>query len=355
MFKYIANIITCMKFLITGASGFLGYHLCKYLASKGEEVAGIDINDFEYEELKGKVQFYKGDVRDKLLIEKITKDVDVIIHGAAALPLSSKEEIYSVNLGGTKNILDSALKNGVNRVIYISSTAVYGIPKTHPVTEEYPLVGVGPYGETKIKSEQLCREYRKKGLCVPIIRPKTFAGPYRLGVFQVLCDWVASKKNIPIIGNGKNKYQLLHIYDLVEALYIMAKADCKKVNDVFNIGALEFKSMKEDLQELLDYAGYGKKVIPIPSILVVPPLKLFDKLHISPLYEWVYETADVDHYVDISKIMKTLNWKPKYTTADVWIDTYKWYVENKDKIKKTGKTHRVAWKQGILELAKVVF
>lgn len=343
------------NFLVTGASGFLGYHLCKYLVDKGEKVVGIDIVDFEYGELKDRVEFHKGDVRDEKLINEITKNIDVIIHGAAALPLRKKEEIYSVNVGGTKNILENALKNDVERVIYISSTAVYGIPKHHPVTEESPLIGVGPYGETKIKSEKLCVEYRKKGLCVPIVRPKTFAGPYRLGVFQILCDWVASKKNIPIIGNGKNKYQLLHIYDLVNVLYTMSYKKCNKVNDVFNIGALEFNSMKDDLQKLLDYAGYGKKVIPIPSILVVPLLKLFDKLHISPLYEWVYETADVDHYVDVSKIMNTLNWKPKYSTVDVWIDTYKWYVKNIDKIKKTGTTHRVAWKQGILELAKLFF
>ena len=345
-----------MKFLVTGASGFLGYHVCKFLIEKNQEVIGLDVNDFEYDDLKNEIKFYKGDIRDSKLIEKVTENVDVVMHGAAALPSESKKVIYDVNLKGMDNILESCIKNKVKRLIYISSTAVYGIPKQHPIDEDAPKIGVGPYGETKIIDEQKCDEYRKKGLTITILRPKTFAGPYRLGVFQIFCDWVYSKKNIPIIGSGKNKYQLLHVQDLVDAIYEVSIAPKENVNDVFNVASYEFKTMKEDLQKVLDYAGYGKKVIPIPSILVIPPLKVFEILHLSPLYEWVYETADKDHYVSVNKLMEKTHWKPKYSTADVWVDTYKWYKENVNKIKKgTGTTHRVAWKQGILEVVKWFF
>jgi nucleoside-diphosphate-sugar epimerase len=343
-------------FLVTGASGFLGYHVCKYLVSKGEIVRGLDIEAFDYPELADKVMFFKGDIRNRQLVEESTHGVDVVIHGAAALPLWSKREIFSVNLDGTRNILRTAYDLGLGKVIFISSTAVYGIPKEHPVDENYTQKGIGPYGETKIEAEKICLEFRKRGLCVPILRPKTFAGPMRLGVFQILCDWVQDGKNIPIIGNGNNKYQLLHIDDLVEAIYLVAMAPGNKVNDTYNVGATKFETMKADLQALLDYAGFGKRVITIPSWMVIPALKILEYLRLSPLYEWVYETAGKDHYVSVDKIQTELGWSPKKSTAEVWIDTYSWYLkECKTRKIETGVSHRAAWKQGVLGFAKLFF
>lgn len=344
------------SFLVTGASGFLGYHTCKYLVERGHSVKGIDIHEFDYPDLGDSFRFYQGDIRDKEPLREALEDVDIVIHSAAALPLWSKEEIFSTNVGGTKNVLTMSLEQGVERVIFISSTSVYGIPKTHPVDENYPLRGVGPYGESKIEAEKACFAFREKGLCVPVLRPKTFAGPLRLGVFQILCNWVKCEKNIPIIGKGKNKYQLLHVEDLVEAIYLSGTEPKEKVNATFNVGATEFDTMKEDLQKLLDYAGYGKRVIAIPSWLVIPALKVLEKLHLSPLYEWVYETADKDHYVSVEKIQQVLGWKPNYTTADVWTETYKWYLEGYEEMEgKTGVTHRVAWDQGILAFVRRFF
>jgi nucleoside-diphosphate-sugar epimerase len=114
--------------------------------------------------------------------------------------------------------------------------------------------------------------------------------------------------------------------------------------------------MKADLQVLLDYAGFGKHVVPIPAWVVIPALKTLEHLHLSPLYEWVYETANKDHYVSVDKLQRELGWNPQKTTADVWMDTYKWYVEEyKSRAMETGISHRVAWKQGILKLFKLFF
>lgn len=341
-------------FLVTGASGFLGYHMCKYLVARGNRVRGIDIEAFDYPDIIDAVTFFEGDIRHRQLLEEAMSGAQVVIHGAAALPLWSRKEIFSVNISGTQNVLQTAYDLGVGRVIFISSTAVYGIPEEHGMHENHPLKGVGPYGETKIEAERICLEFRERGLCVPILRPKTFAGPMRLGVFQILCDWVQDGKNIPIIGNGNNKYQLLHIDDLVDAIYLVSTAPENIANDTFNVGATEFETMKADLQVLLDYAGFGKRVIPIPSWLVIPVLKMLERLHLSPLYEWVYETADKDHYVSVDKLRTELGWKPRKTTADVWIDTYKWYLEEyKSRQLETGISHRVAWKQGILRVVKL--
>lgn len=343
-------------FLITGASGFLGYHLCKHLTALGQVVKGIDVEDFDYPDIAGKVSFHKGDIRDRTLLRDIMRGVQVVVHGAAALPLWPKEEILSVNVEGTRAVGEVAHELGIERVVHISSTAVYGIPKKHPVDENHPLDGVGPYGKTKIEAEAICTGLREKGMCVPILRPKTFAGPMRLGVFQILCDWVRDGRNIPIIGNGHNRYQLLHVDDLVEAICLVSTAHPDKANDTFNVGATTYETMKADLQTLMDYAGFGKHVLPIPAWLVIPVLKILERLHLSPLYEWVYETAGQDHCVSVDKLQSEFGWVPRRTTADVWIDTYKWYLQEfETRPLKTGITHRVAWKQGILSPVRRFF
>jgi len=282
------------------------------------------------------------------------EDVDVVVHCAAALPLWSKEEIYSVNVEGTANLLKIASISGVERFVFISSTAVYG-KNVKGTKEDAELSGVGEYGKSKIMAEKECISYRKK-MIVPILRPKTFGGPMRLGVFQILCDWVMHKKNIPIVGTGENRYQLLHIDDLLDVIHIISTSDEEKVNETFNVGSAEFGTLKEDLEKLLQYAGTGKRVIPVPSKLIIPILRIFEKINISPLYEWVYETADKDHYVSVEKIMDRFNWRPKKSTADVWIDTYAWYVREHEKYEKNiGITHTSAWNQGVLYLFRSLF
>ena len=144
---------------------------------------------------------------------------DVVVHAAAALPIqSSREAIRSVNVEGTANVLAAALDAGVRRVILISSTAVYGVPERHPIHETDPLVGVGWYGESKIEAELLAGEFGRRGLDVAIVRPKTFIGPERLGVFEILFDWIREGRRIPILGDGGNLYQLLAVEDLVDAV-----------------------------------------------------------------------------------------------------------------------------------------
>ena len=101
--------------------------------------------------------------------------------------------------------------------------------------------GVGPYGESKVQAERVCESFRNAGMCVPIVRPKTFIGTGRLGVFQILYDWIKDGKPIPIIGDGTNRYQLLEVEDLVDAIFLLATAPQEKVNDTFNVGAERFK------------------------------------------------------------------------------------------------------------------
>ena len=345
-----------MKFLITGGAGFLGINLVRHIYSKGHNVASLDIVQFDYADMNDKIDIITGDIRDEKKVNEATKGVDVIIHTAAALPLYKPEDIFSTDIDGTKNLLEKSFKNGVKRFIHISSTAVYGIPDHHPIYENDKLDGVGPYGKSKINAEQECLKYRDKGMCVTIIRPKSFIGPERLGVFDLLYDWAKDGKGFPMIGSGNNIYQLLDVEDLCDAIYACATLDEDKVNDTFNIGAKEYTTMKEDYQAVLDCAGFGKKIVGLPEKPIIWTLKILEAFKLSPLYKWVYETASKDSFVSIEKAEKVLGYKPKYSNKDALIRNYKWYVEHFDEFKgKSGVSHRVPWKQGILRIAKKFF
>lgn len=343
-----------MKVLITGGAGFLGLHLAHFLDKKGVKNIIFDLHIPDPKEYPLSTVFVQGDVRDKKALTDATKNVDAVVHAAAALPLWKKSEILSINVGGTKTVLEAAKKNKLKHVIYISSTAVYGVPKKHPIYEDDPVHGVGAYGESKIQAERLSRQYQKE-IPVTIIRPKTFVGTGRLGVFEILFDWVKDGKRIPVIGKGKNRYQLLDVDDLVEALYLILIENKKeKTNTAFNIGAEKFRTVKQDLQELFDFAKSGSKLFPTPANLSKKALFVLEKLKLSPLYQWVYETADHDSFVSIDRLTKTLKWHPKYSNAQALIKSYKWYLKHYDEIKsKTpGITHTVGWNQGILRLLK---
>jgi nucleoside-diphosphate-sugar epimerase len=340
--------------LITGGSGFLGYHLCNELSKTFRKIIVVDIAPPISTEYPKNVIYFQADICNQNQLQEIfaREKPNFVIHGAAALPLYPRKRIFQVNVLGTKNILDTSLKHKVKRVTFISSTAVYGVPEKHPLYETDQMIGVGPYGESKILAEKLCQEYRKKGLCVPIIRPKTFIGTGRLGVFQILYDWVETGKRIPIIGNGKNKYQLLEVVDLVAAIALTLSEKESKVNDTFNVGATNYKTVFEDVSSLCRYARSGARVQKTPAFFVKFALQVFEAMKLSPLYKWVYGTADKDSFVSVEKIQTNLRWKPKYSNSDALIRSYQWYLEHKEQCKGTGVTHRVAWSQGILGLIK---
>ncbi len=342
-------------YMITGGAGFLGINLTRYLLERGHKVVILDIADFDYPE-RDQVTIVKGDIRDRKAVDRAMQGVNIAVHTAAALPLYKPEDIYSTDIDGTRNIMQSALEHNVERVIHVSSTAVYGIPDHHPLLEDDKLEGVGPYGIAKVKAEDLGKEYRAKGLCVPIVRPKSFVGPERLGVFALLYDWAKDGKNFPMIGSGKNRYQLLDVEDLCQAIYLCTTLDRDKANDTFNIGAKEFTTMKEDYQAVLDRAGFGKKVIGFPAAPMIWTLRFLEALHLSPLYKWVYETAATDSFVSIEKAERVLGYKPKYSNKQALVRNYEWYIANLHKFQNTsGVSHRVPWSQGILKLAKLVF
>lgn len=343
------------RYFVTGGAGFLGINLIRRLLAEGQEVVSFDISSFEYPE-KDRVDVVVGDIRDAAALRLAMQGSDVVVHTAAALPLYRAADIRSTDIDGTKNVCEAAHSLGIKRFVHISSTAVYGIPDHHPLSEDDALDGVGEYGKAKIRAEEICAGYRALGMTVAILRPKSFIGPERLGVFALFYDWAADGHGFPMIGSGNNRYQLLDVDDLCEAIYLSATLPAPQVNDTFNIGAKEFTTMKEDYQAVLDHAGFGKRIFGFPAMPMIWTLRVLEFFNLSPLYKWVYETASKDSFVSIDKAEQRLGWRPRYSNKQALVRNYEWYVAHRAEFKgASGVSHRVPWKQGVLGVVKHLF
>ena len=340
-----------MRWAISGGAGFLGLHLARRLLADGYEVRTLDVAPLDDPGLEASVDELRGDIRDPADTLRLVEGADVLVHAAAALPIqASRDAIRSVNVEGTAVTLAGALEAGVRRAILISSTAVYGVPKVHPIAEDAPLVGVGHYGESKIEAEHVAQDFARRGLDVVVLRPKTFLGPERLGVFEILFDWIREGRRIPILGAGSNRYQLLAVEDLVEATLSAASADV--AGETFNIGATEFGTVRADLETLIAHAGSGSRLRPVPARPAELALRALELLRLSPLAEWHYRTAHRDSYVDVSKAQKQLGYSPRLSNEQALCETYDWYLANREDLGAAGVTHRVPWDQRALGVLK---
>jgi nucleoside-diphosphate-sugar epimerase len=236
--------------------------------------------------------------------------------------------------------------------VLVSSTAVYGVPKHHPLREDAPLVGVGHYGDSKIEAERVARRAGRRGLEVVVLRPKTFVGPERLGVFEILFDWIREGRRIPVLGDGSNRYQLLAVEDLVVATVLAASANV--AGETFNVGATSFGTVRSDLERLIAHAGSGSRLRPVPPRAAELALRALELARLSPLAEWHYRTAHRDSYVDVSKAQRLLGFAPRLSNVQALCETYDWYLAN-HAVRSgvaSGVTHRVPWDQRALGLLK---
>ncbi|MBN1871457.1 MAG: NAD(P)-dependent oxidoreductase, partial [Candidatus Omnitrophica bacterium] len=299
------------KVLITGGSGFFGAHLAERLLRDDYSVRVLDRNEIDQDSLRKSVNFIKGDVRDRDTVTRACKDIDYVFHNAAILPVSrsSKREYWDVNVNGTQNVLRASLLNHIKKVIFISSSAPYGIPRIIPIKETTEFNPICDYGRSKAEAERACKDYRGRGLNVIILRPRTIIGTGRLGIFQILYSWIADNKNIYTIGSGENLMQFLSDKDFVEACILSIGRAC--VNEDLNLGAEKFGTVKEALQELIKYAKSSSQIKALPGKAAESVLFILDKLNLSPFTPWHYKTSDKPFYFDISKAKKILDWNPK--------------------------------------------
>lgn len=179
-----------MRILVTGCSGVLGRNLIEYLSSYDKfEITGVDICDFGHH-LIANFKFEKASFLDLEIAKNICLNTDVIVHCGSAAPSYPDDEIHNIVVHGTQQLLEQAVEHNVSRFIYISSTAVYGIPDHAPVTENSEIQPFhDAYNQSKIEAEKICLSFRDKGIVVPILRPRTFIGPGRMGTIAILNEW----------------------------------------------------------------------------------------------------------------------------------------------------------------------
>jgi nucleoside-diphosphate-sugar epimerase len=336
--------------LITGGSGYFGSLLLRQLRQRGFGCRVFDLRDAD--DRPPDVDFVPGDIRDPGAIARACANIDLVFHNVAQVPLARDHALFqSVNVQGTENLLRAAQAAGVKKVVYTSSSAVFGVPGTNPVTEDTPPQPGEAYGAAKLAGEQLCRQYAARGVDVTIIRPRTIMGHGRLGIFQILFEWVRQGSNIPVLGKGDNLYQFVHADDLAEACI---RASQKSGAALYHCGAARFGTMRQGLEALCGHAGTGSKVKSVPLTPAVWAMKLTSLLGLSPLgsyHAWMYGRS---LYFDISRAQRELGWQPRHSNEEMLIDSYEWYLRHRHEVLvgHGGSHHRSAVKQGALRLVQ---
>ena len=241
------------KCLVTGGAGYFGELLTRKLLERGYSVRVLDLDPPA--DIYPGTEMVQADIRDADAVLSACEGIDVAFHNAAQGAMAKdKALLWSVNRDGTKNLLESCARRAVKKVVYTSSSAVYGVPRSNPVTEETLPSPVEEYGRAKLAGEELCREYAGKGLDVSIVRPCTILGHGRLGIFQILFEWIYQGKNIPVLNGGKNIYQFVHADDLAEACAFLLQQSAPP--DLINIGTGTDVTIKELTELVAQVTGF---------------------------------------------------------------------------------------------------
>lgn len=338
--------------LVTGGSGFVGSNIARILAERGERVKVLDL--WKADDLPDSVEFVQADINDAAAVERAMQGVRYVHHNVALVPLAKAGDRYwTVNVEGTRVALEAARKVQVRMFCHMSSSAVFGSPDVMPITNDTPRSPIEIYGRAKLAGEELVMKAGAEGLPVSIIRPRTIIGTGRLGIFQILFDWIRDGANIYIIGNGNHLFQFVHIDDLAES---SIRSCLREIRGVFNVGTDHFGTLREDLEFLCQHAGTGSRVKSLPMWLAINALKLLDHAGLSPLSPWHYLTYHKPFFFDSELAFAALGYRPRYSNREMLTSSYDWFVNNYDQLKVSAQasSHKRPVRQGILRILKAL-
>lgn len=338
-----------MNILVTGGAGFVGIPLVQALVKAKHQVTVFDFAPKPGELRQLRIRYVKGDVRSTEAVRHAMTGMDAVFHLAALVPISrAGREFYSVNAEGTRNVLEAARATKVKKVVHLSSSAVYyGTRAKPPLTEKTRRIPLGDYGQSKLEAERVCEAFRKRGLDITIIRPRTTVGTGRAGVFSLLFDWAKDNVPIPLIGSGSNRFQLISVDDLVRACLLVLKP--RAADQDFNVGAAEYRTIREDLEQFLRRVGSRSTLLTLNPSVSRTLLRLLDRLQLSPLVELHYETPDHDFFYDTKKARRLLNFRPQDSNIEALVTAYRAYSARSAS---SGSLHRRGVSPKILSLAK---
>jgi len=284
-----------MKFAVTGGAGFVGNNIVKLLINEGHEVIVIDnLHTGKLKNLEGvleKIKFYEIDIRDKNELEKILNDVDGIFHEAALTIVQEsfvkQDEYFDVNVKGTENIFEIAKKYNI-KVVFASSSSIYGDSKEVPINENSSKNPINPYGETKLQDEILAKKYSNQGVKIIGLRyfnifGKGQTGSYA-GVITKFLKNIELKKPLIIYGQGNQIRDFIHVKDIAEANFTIMTSDIGQ--GFFNIGTGKANSINELASIMIKISNHKEGIS-----------------YLEPLNGDVKESK-----ADTSLTIKTFNW-----------------------------------------------
>lgn len=334
--------------LVTGGAGYFGALLVGRLLAEGRRVRVLDLHTLE--NLPPGVETVRADIRDAGAVARACAGVVDVYHNVAQVPLAKDRALFwTVNEGGTQALLEACLRAGVRKVVHTSSSAVYGAPAKNPVDESTPPRPGEDYGRAKLAAEALCTEYATRGLDVSVIRPRTILGHGRLGIMQILFEWVRRGRNIPVLGRGDNLYQFVHADDLADACVRAAR---RPGPECFNVGAERFGSMRTTLEALIRHAGTGSRVVSVPMAPAVSLMALTSRLGLSPLGPYHALMYGRSMYFDVAKAKRLLGWSSTHSNEEMFQSSYDWYLAHRDEVlrRTSGSHHTSAVRPGVLRV-----
>lgn len=334
--------------LVTGGSGYFGSLLIDHLVRAGHRVRNFDL--VPPAEADAAVEFVAGDIREPDAVAAAVAGCDVVFHNVAQVPLARSHDLLrSVNVDGTRVLLDECVRRGVVKVVHTSSSAVFGVPDRNPVLPTTVPRPAEAYGHAKLAAEWVCLDAARRGLDVSIVRPRTILGHGRLGIFAILFDWIADGADPVVLGDGSNRYQFVHADDLARACVL---AGGRSGPAVFNVGAAEFGTMADTIAAVCRHAGTGSRVRRVPARPASALMHASSRLGLTPFapYHWLMYGRSM--WFDIEHVTEALGWVPDWSTGDMFTQSYDWYVAHRTTASTGGSPHRRATPQGALALAK---
>jgi nucleoside-diphosphate-sugar epimerase len=317
--------------LVTGASGLLGRCLVTQLRAERARLRLLDVVPPPADCVGPEVEAVVADMRDAARVRDAMRGVDVVHHLAAGQRMKpqfaamGEEEIRAMNVAGVRNVLAAAAAEGVRKVVFVSSSGVYGVPTTVPVGEDHPQRPIGAYGRSKIEAEGLCLEYAGRGGDVTVLRPMSLFGPHMSGVFVLLFDWVRRGRRVYLLGSGRNRVQMVSASDVADACRLAAATPAAR-GAVLNLGAAGVPTVREQVEALIAHARTRSRVVAIPAGLLRVAARTLNLVGLSPIVPEHYLLADATFVLDTTRARSVLGWRPRFDNVQLTTAAYDWYV-----------------------------
>jgi dTDP-glucose 4,6-dehydratase len=313
--------------VVTGSRGLLGREVIRQAAERGWSVRGVDLLQPD-PDIRYSCEQVQADLLDPSSCRRICKGAKIIVHAAALQhhshpPRFHRDAFFHKNVIMTQNIADAAKVAGVRQIIFVSSDMVYGVPRNGPFCETDTPNPIGPYGRSKLASEQVCLAKRHAGIKVTVFRPRLIVGPGRLGILTKLFDQIREGKNIPLIGNGMNRYQMVAVGDVANAILLAMQ---KESDGVFNLGSSQVPTVAALIDQVARRAGSPSKVLRTPRLMTEAVLWMLYFLRVGPLVPEQFRIAGVDYVLDTSAAQVQLGWSPQFDDVEMLWQAYEWYV-----------------------------